>query len=285
MPFKGASLSSNSRGFRSPELGSLPRNDAITIVGIGDSIMFGHGVEDAESYLPQLRELLLARHPGIEWRVVNTGVPDYNTVMEVQTLEAKCLDLEPDLVVLGVVGNDYAPPQYLRTEEDVFDLGHSFFLDFLRRRGADPTSRAAALTHADEWRQSTGAEAGSAPPRYAELYGRQPFAAALDRLAELSRQHGFEVLAFATNDYLHTVEMMEACEQRGFHRLHLQADLERHFEESMGRPFEWGSYKDSDLVVSPGNLHPSVLQHALAAEKLLAHLEQTGLLEGWTAGR
>lgn len=61
--------------------------------------------------------------------------------------------------------------------------------------------------------------------------------------------------------------------------------LARHFEESQGRPFEWGSYKDSDLVVSPGNLHPSVLQHALAAEKLLAQLEQTGLLEGWTADR
>ena len=41
VPFKWASLSSNSRGFRSPELGSLQRTDTITIVGIGDSIMFG----------------------------------------------------------------------------------------------------------------------------------------------------------------------------------------------------------------------------------------------------
>lgn len=92
-------------------------------------------------------------------------------------------------------------------------------------------------------------------------------------------------LALAQNDYLHTQEMMDACEQRGFQCLQLQADLERHFEASLGRPFEWKRYKDSDLVVSAGNLHPSVLQHAMAAKKVLTHLEQAGLLERWMAER
>ena len=83
--FKGGALTTNAAGFR-----GVPIPDAsartVTIVGIGDSIMFGHGVSDDETFLHAMDRALRRAHPEVDWRIVNTGVPGYNTVMEVETL-------------------------------------------------------------------------------------------------------------------------------------------------------------------------------------------------------
>lgn len=277
VPFKGAPLTTNSRGFRSPELPLEPPPGTVTIVGLGDSIQFGHGVGDGENYLDQLVELLRERAPDVAWRLVNTAVPGYNAVMEVETLERKALAFSPDLVLVGVCGNDYEPPVYVRDVEDVFDLGRSFLVEFVRERlSGESTSEREAISHRGTWSEEAGAEA---PPRYAELYGAGPFEGALDRLSELAAEHRFEVLAFATVDYAAAPEMMASYGRRGFPTVHLQADLERHFEETTGAGFTWEAYPDSDLVVSRHNLHPSVLQHRLAAERLLAELEALGWID------
>lgn len=277
VPFKGAPLSTNSRGFRSPELPPEPAPGTVTIVGIGDSIQFGHGVGDGENYLDQLVELLRERAPDVAWRLVNTAVPGYNAVMEVETLERKALAFSPDLVIVGVCGNDYEPPVYVRDVEDVLDPGRSFLVEFVRERLADEeASERRAISHRGTWSEETGAEA---PPRYAELYGQGPFEGALDRLRSLADEHDFRVLAFATVDYAAAPEMMASYARRGFPTVHLQPDLERHFEESTGAAFTWDAYPGSDFVVSRHNLHPSVLQHRLAAERLLAELEALGWID------
>lgn len=280
IPFKGAPLSTDSRGFRSPEHPPEPDPTTVTIVGIGDSIQFGHGVGDGENYLDQLVGLLNERHPERSWRHVNTAVPGYNTVMEVETLERKGLVFQPDLVLQGVCGNDYEPPVYVRDVDDVFDMSRSFFVEFLEERasGESATARRAreAISHRGTWSEESGSEA---PPRYAQLYGEAPFEAALDRLAELSSNSGFEVLSFATVDYANTPEMMASCAKRGFGTVHLQGLLEEHFEATRGEPFSWEGYTTSDLVVSPQNLHPSVLQHRMAADLLYTTLLESGWIE------
>ena len=43
-------------------------------------------------------------------------------------------------------------------------------------------------------------------------------------------------------------------------------------------------YRGTELVVGPGNSHPSPLQHEMAAEQLFADLERLGILESF-AGR
>ena len=56
--FKDRPVTTNTYGFRSAELPHEAGPDTVTIVGIGDSVMFGHGVGDGECYLDQLQRLL-----------------------------------------------------------------------------------------------------------------------------------------------------------------------------------------------------------------------------------
>lgn len=286
VPFKARPVSTNALGFRSPEVAPAGP-DTVTILGIGDSIMFGHGVGDGETYLDRLGEILAAEHPHVDWRVINTAVPGYNAVMEVETLERKGLALEPDLVVLGVCGNDYAPPVYVRVADDVLDLSRSFFLDFLAEKlgGARPAHRDQALTHRETWGRESGLGSEAAPGRYADLHGEGPFLGALDRLRELSGSHGFEVLAFATYDASAVPEMMAACAERGFPTVHLQPELEAYLQQATGQPFSWDLLLHSDLAVNPDNGHPSVKQHWMAARRLYLAMDELGLIEKLTSGR
>lgn len=282
--FKGRPLSTNSLGFRGPEVPPAgPRT--VTILGIGDSLLFGHGVGDGESYLDQLHDLLRAAHPDVDWRVINTGVPGYNTVMEVETLVQKGLAFEPDLVILGLCGNDYAPPTYVRVADDPLDPTRSFFLELLREKlagEAPPRSRREALSHRETWNREEGRDPRDTPARYAELYGEEAFLDALDRLQRIAAEHGFPVLVFAINDAGDVPAMAAACAERGFPVARMHGLLVETLERETGKPFSWDLYMQSDLAVNPNNGHPSVRHNGMAARALLETLEERGWLAEWT---
>jgi len=294
--FKGRPVTTDSRGFRSPEIPDDGGDGALTIVGIGDSIMFGHGVGDGEFYLDHLRALLRERHPEVQWRVVNTAAPGYNTVMEVETLREKALRLDPDLVVLGVCGNDYAPPIYVRAEEDPLDPSRSFLIEFVRDRWREATGGPVAVTrglaHLGRWRKRRGEDPQRlAPPRYAGLYGRQAFLGALDRLRTLSHERDLPVIALATITYAEppaednrATQMLDDCRARGFHCLDMQPQLDAAVEAETGLPFSVATYRASDLVVSRRNGHPSVRQHRMVAEELYRVSVESGILERLLGG-
>jgi hypothetical protein len=280
--YKGRPLTTNAMGFRSPDYPVEKPPHGVTIVGLGDSVMFGHGVGDGESYMDRLQELLVEERPDVDWRVINTGVPGYNTMMEVATLEQKVLPFGPDVVILGLVSNDFGPPNYVRVADDVWDPSRSFFLEFLRGQGAGSQD---ALKHRTRWVKETGGH--QAPPRYAQLYGRKAFGAAVDRLKELSEQEGFEVIAFlmfetsVARDGKLTpeMEMVAACERRGFTIIRFQDVIERTLEATTDEPFSWELYEKSHLAASKNNSHPSAVLHNMAARRLFKHMKSSGLLE------
>ena len=283
--FKGAPLSTNSRGFRSPEYPEIGPADSVTIVGLGDSIMFGHGVGDGEPYLDLLGERLTSLHPERAWRVINSGVPGYNTVMEVTTLEQKLLAFEPDLVILGLCANDFAPPNYVRVEEDVWDASRSFLLDRVRGMEAvSETFREEGLSNRAAWNRETG---GEAPSRYADLVGREPALQAMARLGELSEQHGFEVLAVLIYETSGDVEgrqspedaLLAASQEYGFHVVRMQDQITEVVEAETGEPFSWDHFAGSTLAVSKGNQHPSTRLHRMTALELFKSMRDSGLLD------
>jgi hypothetical protein len=99
----GSWVSLNARGFRGREL-ALPRvDDRTRVVVLGDSIAFGLGVSDEETF----SALLDARDNGIE--VANLAVQGYGPDQELLLLSREGLRYEPDVVVLAFCpANDFA---------------------------------------------------------------------------------------------------------------------------------------------------------------------------------
>lgn len=76
------------------------------IVVLGDSMIFGHGVDDHESFPNQLEAVL--RESGLNADVINAGIKGYGTDGAYKLWQARLapLALEPDLVIFAIYHND-----------------------------------------------------------------------------------------------------------------------------------------------------------------------------------
>ncbi len=95
----------NSAGFRDREFARPKPPRTLRIAAIGDSLTFGNGVQLEATY-PKVLERLLAEPGGPRIEVLNLGVAGYDAAEAVHFLEARGLEHEPDLVVLGYCIND-----------------------------------------------------------------------------------------------------------------------------------------------------------------------------------
>jgi lysophospholipase L1-like esterase len=273
-------LRTSADGFRGPELGAGRTRPAVRVVGLGDSVMFGWGVREEDAYLSLLPALLGPATPGVAWEVVNTAVPGYNTVMEVETLEAKGLRFDPDLVVLNFVGNDLGLPNFVEERPDVLSLRRSFLLEFVRARlGGEPEPGPRLVGVGPEMRRFGGeADLARVPERFRHLVGPQPFRAALERLRALSRERGFEVLVIAHPEVF------------GYAR-DAATELSLPLVETGAAVREWARARGivdlqrPPLTVTDADPHPAPAGHAIIADVLAAHLRQTGLADRLAARR
>jgi len=96
-------LATNPQGFRGPAI--APRKNRFRVLVLGDSIAFGPGLEEEETWPRRLEQDLGGRA-----EVINAGVPDLGTREELSLLAGEGLPLEPDLVVLAYYLNDSLPP-------------------------------------------------------------------------------------------------------------------------------------------------------------------------------
>ena len=94
-----APLHINSRGLRGPEREVSLSSDALRVVVLGDSMVYGVGVADDETAPALLEGLLQSRHAG-PVQVFNLGVPSYNTEDELLYLRESYDTYKPDLVIL-----------------------------------------------------------------------------------------------------------------------------------------------------------------------------------------
>lgn len=105
--FYGVTIQTNSMGFRGAEISLKKDNHVRRILVLGDSLVMGWGVP-VEKTIPYLLEQKL-NADGIEYEVVNLGVGNYNTTMEVELFKKRGLDLDPDMVILVFFVNDPEP--------------------------------------------------------------------------------------------------------------------------------------------------------------------------------
>lgn len=122
--------STNAERFRGVEqYAAEPAPGVVRVITVGDSITFGHGVNDDQTY-PHL----LAQRLGAGYQVINAGVPGEDSEQALMDLTERVLPLNPHLVVLCVGVNEISSlPQ--RYDEDRLQLWLSEEIYGERERG------------------------------------------------------------------------------------------------------------------------------------------------------
>lgn len=92
-------FTTNRAGLRGVDPGSSHAS-TYRILLLGDSMIWGFGVEDDQTVSARLQDLLRARYSKPTVEVLNAGVPGYGTADELAFLKARGAELEPDLVVV-----------------------------------------------------------------------------------------------------------------------------------------------------------------------------------------
>jgi len=100
--FRGKETTINALGLRGAEISVPKPTTKKRILCFGDSITFGYGVSDRESYPFLLGELLSPR--GVE--VVNAGVTGYSSYQVLRLARRLARTLEPDIALFLVGWND-----------------------------------------------------------------------------------------------------------------------------------------------------------------------------------
>ena len=180
----GVDVRTNALGLRDVEISPEKPLKTVRVLMLGDSLTFGWGVPMDKTYSKQVESLLRAQGQAVE--VINTGVGNYNTSMEVEYFFEHGLKLRPDIVVLNYFINDAEPmPNY---STNVFNRNLRAYVYFASR--LDAALRSASLGDNADWQQY-----------YGSLYSEQKNAQGLGavrssvaRLAKYCRENGIHLL-------------------------------------------------------------------------------------------
>jgi lysophospholipase L1-like esterase len=176
----GADVAISSQGLRDREFTLTPPPGRTRILMLGDSLTFGWGVEAHETYSKRLEAML--QQAGHDVEVINTGVGNYNTEMEVAYFLERGAKLKPHYVVLNYFINDAEPTP--RDRSNFLSRNSRAFVYFASR--VDMALRLAGVGQKTDWKTY-----------YAALYegdeGIGRVAAAVERLAAYCRKHGIRL--------------------------------------------------------------------------------------------
>jgi hypothetical protein len=255
----------NAQGLRDREIPYEKPDGEKRILLLGDSVTFGWGVSQGESFGDQM-EPLLESSSGRRWEVINAGVNGYNTEQEAIYFRIEGLRYEPDIVIVTYLENDI---------ESIIDPN----IVTWRRYPAWPSSlpealgRLKSLSYSYQLagmfiraRQLAAQRAGEAQGGTSHLLTSNPrWAASKRHLKEIAtlcaeRDIGFVVAAFSIRDPAFYLELRQA----GIDTI------------SLGAAFE--NIPEHQQYVSKVDPHPTAVGHRAMAELLVRSLEQKKLL-------
>jgi lysophospholipase L1-like esterase len=266
--FRGVEVRTNSHGMRDREYSTAKPEGIVRVAGLGDSVMFGWGVAEADSFLRvaerRLREL---RGSGPRIQVMNFAVPGYNTAMEVANLEARVLDFQPDAVVIHLVNNDLELPRFMFDPVDPWSIKRFWLADLLRARGGarqdhsgwiDPRGLASLDTEV----------ANRMASRYGHLAGEAAMRNGLSQLAASARERSIPVVVMALQD--HGLPWRIGVEAAARNDFMLEVYGPR-FSEYLVRngPANTTEAWIGTFWLSSADPHPNVLGHRLMADALV----------------
>lgn len=205
--FWGAPVTINSLGLRDREVSRVPAENEFRILLLGDSGVFGLGVADRETHARQLEGQLNRDADGITYRVINMGVPSYNTEQELIQLQSLGVELHPDLVLLMFSLNDIQPKMW------VFERRASLLANFAQR------SYAASLLAVFYWEVRFWLTRRDDRAPFRSNLGEHPgwsmVEAAMTRIAALCRQNGIPFVLLVRESHPRLKSLAESLADRG----------------------------------------------------------------------
>lgn len=256
--FMGVPVSINSIGLRNREIGPVAAGTT-RVMMLGDSLTFGWGVKEEDTPSRLLETVLNGGNQGApKYEVINTGVGNYNTQMEVAYFMTKGIELKPDVVVLNYFIND-AEPTPRRHEVGWGEYSQAYVV---LASAVDKISRI-FLGRAD-WKAYYRGLYEDDQPGWTE--GQD----AMRRLISFCREHGIK-LVLVNYPELHEVKQYPFPEVTGA--------VEK-IAESEGVPFLDLRPSVEDLVpetlwVSPSDAHPNRIANERFAAAIAGTLERS----------
>ena len=105
--FNGVQVDVNELGMRDRPVSEIKAPGEFRILAMGDSVIFSVGVEADDTIPAQLERIANASAPaGRSYRVLNMGVPSYNTLQELEQLKQTGQYLQADAAFLFIIPND-----------------------------------------------------------------------------------------------------------------------------------------------------------------------------------
>jgi hypothetical protein len=271
--FMGSRVRTNAQGWRDEPRDLAKPPGTVRIAGIGDSVMFGWGVGEAQRYTNQLENELNHRHPRRRWEVMTFAAPGYNLVMELEVLRRYALAYDPDVVLYGFVANDACLPNFVSSRLRVFSTA-SFVGHYVRRAAGNPLPLLAReevvdpdLGEARPWVRFC--TPSSVPAAYRDLVGWERFQEALEELVELGLQREMPVV------FLSHFASGEMPGLRGLENL-IVVDVRLGEADRLGAEFDDPGSRALHRV-GRGDPHPSARGHALIAGEIFRALEERGV--------
>lgn len=234
---EGRQARTNELGFRGHAPARGRESGSYRIVGIGDSVTFGWGVGDDETFLERVDFALESRMGPNSVEVLNFGVPGYNSAQEAVLLRELVFSLDPDLVVLGYVLNDAEPTLFADEPRDGIALRSSRLLQLGRDLWLAGESRAAVARRAME--------------------------AGLSDIARRAGERGVPVLFFVYPNAWRGQDPalpLRLARALAFACVDMHAAFDEHYRKT-GAGFR-------DVALSATDAHPNPVGHALIAEAL-----------------
>ncbi|MBI1381708.1 MAG: hypothetical protein GC161_11555 [Planctomycetaceae bacterium] len=106
-------LSTNALGLRGPEIALPKPTGHYRVLMIGDSVVYGWGVDDADTFVRRLEVEWNGRGDWRTYEIINAGHLVYDTVQQLALLRELGPVVQPDFVVLVYVVNDVEPTRDL----------------------------------------------------------------------------------------------------------------------------------------------------------------------------
>ena len=130
----GVNVKINSQGYRNKEISITPPQGVTRIMMLGDSLTFGWGVPSDETVSSRLEDLLNNSRKDKSFEVINTGIGNTNTEMQVASFLDKGVLFSPDIVVLNYFINDAEPIP--RPTKNIFMKHSAAYVFFSLRWGS-----------------------------------------------------------------------------------------------------------------------------------------------------